>query len=147
MAAPDPDKIPPNDLNYLSPDSELILEHLQVVAHEGQSAGLREIMMTIDAEKFVEEGHTPLKLEDGIFQTYMDIYKNRNKAMIMMAANKKTVEKLFHDTIFHDRVNGRSMLLVLIFYMGIDDGGKTYVTREQAQKVVRFQPTRERWQA
>lgn len=52
VARPNPDLIPPNDLNYRMPDSELILEHLLIVAHEGESADCREIMMTIDSEKF-----------------------------------------------------------------------------------------------
>ena len=52
VARPNPDMIPPNDLNYRMPDSELILEHLLIIAHEGESADLREIMMTIDSDKF-----------------------------------------------------------------------------------------------
>ena len=41
------------------------------------------------------------------------------------------------------------MLLVLVFYMGIDDGGKTQeheaTVQYQTQEVVRFKPTRDRW--
>lgn len=54
VARPNPDTLPPNDLNYKQPESEMILEHLLIVAHEGESADLREIMMTIDSSKFIE---------------------------------------------------------------------------------------------
>ena len=42
------------------------------------------------------------------------------------------------------------MLLVLVFYMGIEDGGKKKVERRmtvtnQAQNLINFQPTRDRW--
>lgn len=74
VARPNPDVIPPNDLDYKRPEAEMILEHLLIVAHEGESADLREIMMTIDSAKFIEDGHTQLLLEHGIFQAYMDVY-------------------------------------------------------------------------
>jgi hypothetical protein len=132
VARPNPDTIPPNDLNYRMPDSELILEHLLIVAHEGESADLREIMMTIDSEKFNQAGHSSMKLADGIFQAYKDVYQNTKKAMIMLQANIKTVDNLLHRTIYHDKKDGHAMLLVMVFYMGIDDGGRKIVTKEQA---------------
>jgi hypothetical protein len=42
----------------------------------------------------------------------------------MVEANKKTVKSILHNTIFYDKADGPSMLLVLVFYMGIDDGGQ-----------------------
>ena len=44
--------------------------------------------------------------------------------MIMLEANKKTAKNLKHKTIYHDRKDGDTMLLTMIFYMGIDDGGE-----------------------
>lgn len=41
-------------------------------------------MMTIDSEKFIEEGHNPFKLEHGIFHAYKNVYKSKRKATIML---------------------------------------------------------------
>lgn len=65
-----------------------------------------------------------MKLTDGIFQAYKDVYQNPRKAMIMLQANNKTVDNMLHRTIFHDKKDGNAMLLVMVFYMGIDDGGR-----------------------
>lgn len=43
----------------------------------------------------------------------------------MLEANKSTTRRLLSDTIFHDKGDGEAMLLVLVFYMGINDGGKS----------------------
>ena len=36
VARPDPDKHPPDDMNYKDPDSEVVLENLLIVSHEGE---------------------------------------------------------------------------------------------------------------
>ena len=41
VAKPDPDKPPPNDLDYKSEYAELIMEHLLVIAHDSDSSNLR----------------------------------------------------------------------------------------------------------
>lgn len=91
VARPDPDKLPPDDMDYKKPESELVLEHLKIVAHEGEARHIRQIMMTIEAEKFDMAGHSKLRLEEGIFRTYKDVYKNDRQALKMVEANKKTV--------------------------------------------------------
>lgn len=76
VARPDPDKLPPDDMNYKDPNSEIVLENLLIVAHEGEARHMRQIMMTIEAEKFDMAGHSKLRLEEGIYRTYKDVYKN-----------------------------------------------------------------------
>ena len=80
-------------------------------------------MMTIDSQKFIQGDHSALKLELGILHAYIDVYQNKKKATIMLEANKKTAKSLLHKTIYHDKRDGAAMLLVMVFYMGIDDGG------------------------
>lgn len=74
MARPDPHKHPPNDMDYKNPNSELIMKDLLIVAHDNLSSDLRQIMMTIDSEKFIEAGHNTFKLEHGIFHAYKNVY-------------------------------------------------------------------------
>ena len=88
VARPDPHKHPPGDMDYKDPNSEMILKDLLIVAHDGESSDMRKIMMTIDEEKFIDAGHSIFKLEAGIFQAYKNVYKNINKAIIMLASNR-----------------------------------------------------------
>ena len=127
VAKPDPDKPPPDDMDFKNEDSEMVLKDLLIVAHEGESAGLREIMMTQEIEKFIEYGHTKVKLIDGIMQAYKSIYMSKKKAAIVLAANMETVDHLINTSCFWDRKDGDAMLLVLIFYMGIDESGSKVV--------------------
>ena len=88
VAAPDPHRHPPGDMDYRDPNSEMILKDLLIVAHEGQSSDMRQIMMTIDEEKFIEDGHSVFKLEHGIFHAYNNVYKCKKKATIMLHSNR-----------------------------------------------------------
>lgn len=124
VARPDPDKPPPDDMSYTDPGSEIVLKDLCIVAHSSTGDDMREIMMTIEAEKFDVSGHTSIKLQDGIYRTYKDVYGSHNRALAMVNANIKTTRSVLPNTIFYDKADGESMLLVLVFYMGIDDGGK-----------------------
>lgn len=64
-------------MDFRNPNSELVLENLLIVAHQGESGDLRQIMMTLEAEKFDATGHSKLRLEEGIFRSYQDVFKNR----------------------------------------------------------------------
>lgn len=58
-------------MNYRDPGSELILEHLHIVAHNGTAAQTRRIVsLSLAAETFVTVGHTEVKLHDGIFHAH-----------------------------------------------------------------------------
>lgn len=51
------------------------------------------------------------------------------KATIMLESNKRTAKNLLEKSIYYDKKDGLSLLLVLVFYMGIDDGGKQIIQR------------------
>ena len=57
-------------------------------------------MMTAEIDKFIERGHTKVKLIDGIMQAYKKIYVTKKRAAIMLAANLETVDHLFYNSSF-----------------------------------------------
>ena len=91
---------------------------------------MRKIMMTLETEKFDLYGHSKFRLEEGIFRSYEDVFQNRERALAMLEANKQTARQVLPSTIFHDKGDGEAMLLVLVFYMGINDGGKKEELRQ-----------------
>ena len=57
-------------------------------------------MMTLEAEKFDVGGHSKLRLEEGIFRSYKDVYKNSQQALDMVSKLKDTVKSVLPSTIF-----------------------------------------------
>lgn len=49
----------------------------------------------------------------------------------MLEANKNTAKNFKQKTIYSDKPNGAALLLVMVFYMGIDDGGTKVETTTQ----------------
>ena len=76
-------------MDYKDPNSECVLQDLLIVTHQQEGGDdLRQIMMTLEAEKFDMTGHTGLKLEHGIYQSYLQVYRNKKKAREMVDKNK-----------------------------------------------------------
>ena len=132
VARQDPNKLPIYDLDFKDENSESILRDLVIVNQSGQADMTRRIIsMTMAAQMFEEEGHTNIKLSDGIVQAYMDVYQDKKLAIGALRKNKETAKALLNDTIFFDKPNGLELLLVLVFFMGIDDGGAKEVVQAQ----------------
>jgi len=132
VARQDPNKLQIYDLDFKDENSEGILRDLVIVNQSGQADMTRRIIsMTMAAQMFEEEGHTNIKLSDGIVQAYMDVYQDKKLAIGALRKNKETAKALLNDTIFFDKPNGLELLLVLVFFMGIDDGGSKEVIAAQ----------------
>ena len=101
--------------------------------------------MTMAAENFIEEGHTELKLSDGIYQAYLKVYKqDRTRAKQMLNQDKQTAQQQLANTIFGDKTNGFSLLLVLVFYLGLNHG-KSEAKKNHLMDVVKFNPVNNRF--
>lgn len=83
-------------LDYRDEDAELILDKFLIVAQDDVTDTTRKIVsMTMAAENFIEEGHTELKLQDGIFHAYMKVHGDDvDRSMKMLQRDLETAENL-----------------------------------------------------
>lgn len=67
----------PSHLDYKSADAELLIDRFLIISQTNKADFTRKIVSkTIPAENFKQEGHTDLKLSDGIYHLYLKLYKD-----------------------------------------------------------------------